>query len=101
MSTFPMATSGGPAELARDSFAPGLLGLAERGLVPDSLLRFGIRQMCAERLKEERRGGPAAEAARFRATPRATADSRMLLLRTDAANNQHYELPPVVFRTLP
>ena len=37
-------------ELASDRAADGLLGLAERGLVPDALLRAGIRRMCAARL---------------------------------------------------
>ena len=43
--------------LAVDRPAPGLLGLAERGLVPDALLRLGIRRLCAERLAEEYAGG--------------------------------------------
>ena len=30
-------------ELAADRAAPGLLGLAERGLLPDGLVRHGIR----------------------------------------------------------
>jgi cyclopropane-fatty-acyl-phospholipid synthase len=60
------------------------------------LLRFSIRQMCAERLKEERRGGVAAAAARFQAqlaqlrTPEGG-------LRTATANLQHCELPPEFF----
>jgi cyclopropane-fatty-acyl-phospholipid synthase len=79
-----------------NSFEPGLLGLAERGLAPDALLRWGVRQLCASRLKEERQGGPAAQAARFQrrlAQLRATE----VALHTDAANNQHYELPPEFF----
>jgi cyclopropane-fatty-acyl-phospholipid synthase len=79
-----------------DSFEPGLLGLAERGLAPDSLLRWGVRQLCASRLKVERQGGPAAQAARFQrrlAQLRTTA----VALHTDAANLQHYELPPEFF----
>jgi cyclopropane-fatty-acyl-phospholipid synthase len=96
MSTSPMAASAVPAELARDSFAPGLLGVAERGLVPDALLRFGIRQMCAARLKEERRGGPTVEAARFQQRL-AQLRTMEVALHTDAANIQHYELPPEFF----
>jgi cyclopropane-fatty-acyl-phospholipid synthase len=70
--------------------------LASLGLLPDALLRFGIRQMCAARLKEERRGGLAAEAARFQsqlAQLRTTDEG----LHTDTANLQHYELPPEFF----
>ena len=36
--------------LAPDRAAPGLLGLAERGLLPDSLIRAGIRRLCEQRL---------------------------------------------------
>ena len=44
-------------ELSRDLPAPGLLGLAERGWLPDAALRAGIRRLCAQRLKEELAGG--------------------------------------------
>ena len=44
------------AELAPDRPAAGLLGLAERGLLPDFLIRLGIRRLCARRLREERQG---------------------------------------------
>ena len=33
-------------ELPQDVPAPGLLGLAERGWVPDAVLRAGIRRLC-------------------------------------------------------
>ena len=65
MSTSPMDSAAAECELARASFAPGLLGVAERGLIPDPLLRWGIRQQCARRLAEERRGGAEVQAARF------------------------------------
>ena len=84
-------------ELPHDRPAPGFLGLAERGVLPDALLRFGIRRLCAQRLREERGGGLAAQALRF--------NERIELLRrsplaihTDAANSQHYELPAEFFR---
>jgi cyclopropane-fatty-acyl-phospholipid synthase len=81
---------------ARDSLAPGLLGLAERGLVPDAVLRFGIRQMSAARLKAERRDGPAAEAARIQQWL-AQLRTVEFALHTDAANHPHEELPPEFF----
>jgi cyclopropane-fatty-acyl-phospholipid synthase len=96
MSISPMAAATLSAELARDSFAPGLLGLAERGWVPDALLRSGIRHLSAARLKEERRGGPAAETARFQQRL-AQLRTMEVALHTDAANLQHYELPPQFF----
>lgn len=84
-------------ELPRDLPAPGLLGLAERGLLPDALLRAGIRKQCAQRLAEESAGGPEAQSARFSEQLRALRHSP-LAIHTDAANAQHYELPPEFFR---
>jgi hypothetical protein len=84
-------------ELAHDQPAPGLLGLAERGLLPDTLLRLGVRQQCAARLRAESAGGAAAQEARQQqllAQLRASA----VALHTAAANAQHYELPPQFFR---
>ena len=49
-------------ELAYDRPADGLLGLAERGLLPDALLRLGIRRLCAQRLRDEAAGDPDAAA---------------------------------------
>lgn len=83
--------------LAVDRPAPGLLGLAERGLVPDALLRLGIRRLCAERLTEEYAGGIDAWTARDQqliASLRASA----VAIHTDAANAQHYELPTTFFQ---
>lgn len=84
-------------ELPQDRPAPGLLGLAERGLVPDRLLRAGIRKMCAQRLREERAGGAHAQAARFAQRIEMLRHSPVAI-ETDAANAQHYELPPEFFR---
>ncbi len=83
-------------ELDRDTAAPGLLGLAERGLVPDAALRLGIRRLCAQRLSEERAGGLAAQSHRFEALLASLRDSPVAI-HTDAANTQHYELPPEFF----
>jgi cyclopropane-fatty-acyl-phospholipid synthase len=64
------------------------LQLAERGLVPLPLLRTGIRRLLAERLHAEgARDGMDTEA--FRAAP--------IAIATQAANEQHYELPPAFF----
>jgi len=84
-------------ELAGDQAAPGLLGWAERGLLPDTAVRHGIRRMCAQRLRDEAAGGADAQSRRFH--------QRIALLRespvaihVDAANRQHYELPPAFFQ---
>lgn len=82
--------------LAPADHAPGLTGLAERGLLPDALLRFGIRQQCGQRLREESDGGTEAQAARFSARIAELTDSP-LALHVDAANRQHYEVPAAFF----
>ncbi|WP_281782064.1 SAM-dependent methyltransferase [Lysobacter auxotrophicus] len=77
--------------------APGLLGMAERGLLPDAAIRFGIRRLCDQRLRDERDGGIEAQSRRM--------TQRLSMLRhspvavhADAANRQHYELPPAFFQ---
>jgi cyclopropane-fatty-acyl-phospholipid synthase len=84
-------------ELAADRAAPGMLGLAERGLLPDTLIRVGIRQLCTQRLRDERAGGQVAQSAVLSHRLRALRQG-VLATHTDAANRQHYELPPAFFR---
>lgn len=84
-------------ELPKDRPAPGLLGLAERGWLPDVLIRQGIRGMCADRLREERTGGPATQAEHHQRRIEALRRSA-LAIETDTANHQHYELPTAFFR---
>src|ERR1700761_2571876 len=78
------------------SLSPGVLGLAERGLVPDALVRHGIRRLCAARLAEERAGGIEAQSARFEERL-AVLTGSPVAIQTEAANAQHYELPPAFF----
>ena len=91
-----MTTATLPSGLLEDSPATGLIGLAERGLLPDALLRLGIRRLCEHRLAEESAGGPAAQATRFSERIDMLRHSP-LAIHTDAANRQHYELPPAFF----
>ena len=72
------------------------IALAERGLLPDALIRAGIRRLCAQRLRDEHSDDPHAALARFRAL---LAELRRapVAIHTDAANAQHYELPPKFF----
>lgn len=83
-------------QLGNDRIAGGLLGLAERGLLPDALLRHGIRRMCAQRLREEHAHDPAA-AARRAAALLAELRRSPVAVHVDAANRQHYELPARFF----
>ena len=43
-----------------------LIELAERGLLPDALVRLGIRRLCARRLEDEGARDPDRADARFR-----------------------------------
>jgi cyclopropane-fatty-acyl-phospholipid synthase len=80
------------AEQARAWYEPVL----DRGLIPDALLRRGIRKRLGERLARERAGGPAAQTARKMAFIESLRESP-IAIETDAANEQHYELPPEFF----
>lgn len=84
-------------ELPHDRPAPGLLGLAERGWLPDALIRAGIRSQCRARLQAEARGGVTEQSRRM--TERLQAlRTDVLAVHTEAANQQHYELPPAFFQ---
>lgn len=78
----------------QDAFWGAAIDAAERGWMPDSLIRFGIRRLCAARLAEEE--------------SRAV-DARTFVERTqsspvapvpEAANEQHYEAPAEMFRLM-
>lgn len=80
-----------------DQPAPGLLGLAERGLLPDALIRLGIRRLCATRIQIERADGLDKQSERMMKVL-ASLKTSPLAIETDAANTQHYELPPAFFQ---
>ena len=70
--------------------------LLERGLLPDWLIRLGIRRLVRQRLAEEASGGPEQRqrrlqdlVAKLRASP--------IAVNTADANEQHYELPTEFF----
>jgi cyclopropane-fatty-acyl-phospholipid synthase len=86
----------GLTELESDRPGPGFIGLAERGLLPDMLIRFGIRRLCARRLRQELDGGP--EAQEERAAYRLAQLRRSpIAAHPEAANTQHYEMPADFF----
>ncbi len=65
---------------------------AERGLVPDPLVRWGIRRLLPARLREE-----AGAAARRERDFLAEMDAAPVALAPERANQQHYEWPPAFF----
>lgn len=70
--------------------------LLEKNIIPDFLIRFGIRRMLANKLRLERgRAGEdkkKAYAAELLRSP--------IAVETEKANEQHYELPPAFFKTV-
>ena len=75
----------------------GLLGWAERGWIADTLVRRGIRRLCAHRLAPEFAGGVEEQANRFQLLIESLHESP-IAVDTDAANRQHYELPAEFFK---
>jgi cyclopropane-fatty-acyl-phospholipid synthase len=63
--------------------------IVDSGLVPEPLLRAGIRAVCALRLRQERRRDPRALVAALRGSG--------VAIETEAANAQHYEVPSALF----
>jgi cyclopropane-fatty-acyl-phospholipid synthase len=70
--------------------------LAEAGLVPDALVRAGIRRMLRERLREIAAEGPDS-ASRAQEAVRAAMRSGPIAVVPALANQQHYELDPALF----
>ena len=65
------------------------LAAAERGILPDGVIRFGIRRLCAARLRQEgARGGGT----------RRVGGPGPIAQAPDAANRQHYEVPAAFFQ---
>ena len=67
--------------------------LLDRGLIPDALLRAGIRRRLWARIRDEERGGIDAHWARVRSLL-ADLSAAPVAISTREANQQHYELPP-------
>ena len=77
----------------------GAIDLLERGLLPDVVIRWGIRRLLGDRLRQEDRGNAEANRRAQQAFIEELKRSPVAIA-TDKANEQHYELPPVFFRTI-
>jgi cyclopropane-fatty-acyl-phospholipid synthase len=73
--------------------------LCERGLVPDAVMRLGMRRLLAQRLRQESLDGDEREFELFRERLAGLRRSRVALA-TDRANEQHYELPAGFFEAV-
>ena len=82
-----------PAKQSLRDRAAGLtVEFMERGLVPELLVRAGIRRLLAERLRAEAARQPA-----FRSEWLAAMSSGPIAMVPALANAQHYEVPPEFF----
>jgi cyclopropane-fatty-acyl-phospholipid synthase len=72
-----------------------LIDCMERGWIPDAAIRFGIRRLLAQRLRDLAREGEAGQSATL-----ALLQQGDVAVHTDAANEQHYELPPPFFEAV-
>ncbi len=68
----------------------------DQGSVPDAFLRLGIRRLLRQRLRDEYAGGPDQTWERQRALWDRM-DRGPVAEQTEAANDQHYEVPPAFF----
>ena len=74
-----------------------LIEMAERRLLPDALVRAGIRRLLHERLREESSRASTGDRQRRINELFATGP---IAIETDAANEQHYEVPVELFQRM-
>lgn len=73
--------------------------LLDRDLLPDAVIRAGIRRIVAARLREQEAGGIDGQSARFAALLEWLREAPVAAT-PEAANAQHYELPPAFFERM-
>lgn len=73
-----------------------LIEFAERKIVPDSVIRIGIRQLLKKRLQDEKALDPEQASLRKQACIDMLKTSP-IAIETDAANEQHYEVPAAFY----
>lgn len=73
-----------------------VIGMMERGLIPDPTVRWGIRRLCASRLRSLR--GSEIDPGLARAKFADELKRSPVAVATDDANAQHYEIPAKFFQ---
>ena len=96
MSVSKTAPSLGPQPALGEKALGFLIDLMERRLLPDPLIRMGIRRLCGQRLAELEALSPEAAQEQAQTYFRALTQSPIAVHAKDA-NEQHYELPPEFF----
>ena len=79
------------------SLTDSFIQLSERGLVPDFLIRAGIRNLCKKRLEQCQSEDCEANAELAEEYIRSV-DQSDLAVETEKANEQHYEVPSGFYR---
>ena len=74
-----------------------IITLAEHNILPDRMVRFGIRQLLKQRLRDEHADDSERQNLRYRQLLDELRRSP-IAIDTDAANEQHYEVPADFFR---
>ena len=72
-------------------------GLLEKDVLPDFIIRYGIRRLLAQRLKDEDKGNPEAQQKHFMELV-AELKASPIAINTADANAQHYEVPADFFQ---
>ena len=72
-----------------------LIKLAEKGLLPDSLIRLGIKRLCSQRLLQT--SGSSSDMEKEHAAWIEVLKKSPIALVPEKANEQHYEVPPRLF----
>lgn len=73
-----------------------LIKLAEQKILPDPMVRFGIRHLLKQRLREEFADNSEMQNSRYRELLSELRQSP-IAIETEAANEQHYEVPTAFF----
>jgi cyclopropane-fatty-acyl-phospholipid synthase len=81
---------------AANKVSSTVLAWTEMGLVPDSVLRAGIRRLCRQRLEDIRANDPEAAGALLETFVQRM-DVSPIAPVPELANEQHYEVPPAFF----
>ena len=73
-----------------------LIKLAERGLLPDAFIRYGIKRLCSQRLADVTDKGEDEMEKEHEEWIDILKNSPIALV-PEKANEQHYEVPPKLF----
>jgi len=86
--------------LVNNVVQPALLPMIEKGMVPDSVVRFGMRRLLKSTLNMMCFDGDVEKQAEYLDAYIEDLKTRGIAEQTDAANEQHYEVPAEFFNVM-